>query len=313
MAKPIKPARAEVAPIASLDELYSIANVLGHNMVELYKRLAGEMKTDRNNETAQVFEDLATQEIAQNDAICAKAGKAGANIDSDVEAIWLERNFMNDQSREIADNPFLMTPYRAVRLAVINKEQAFDFFSNLSANQDNDAVHRHAESLARAQLSKIAELRLRRRRASRSEIKTVIDKAGLGIPPVELDNFNKTVLTVNAIIRSLTLVVRDSRSPEMTGETKQVLQKLVEDLGDFSDDLMDHEDREAFDAKVKLENENLFSSLKSLLRELESSVDLFLGYAESTNSEQVVHAAQTEAERYVHRIAKIRDELNSRV
>ena len=212
-------------------------------------------------------------------------------------------------AREIADNPYLMTPYRALRLAVINKERIFEILSTLAANQDDDVIRRHAELLAQGQLSEIAQLRLHRRRASRSEIKTAIDRAGLDAPPVEMDNFNRSVQTVHAIVRAMTLVVRDSWTSEMTGETERILQGLLEESRDFPDRLVVDEDRASLEARVRQANDSLFSALKALLRELESAVDLFLGYAESARSEDVAHAAQTKAERYVHLIAKIRDEL----
>lgn len=304
---------ADMPAIASLDELYSLANVLGQNMIRGCERLAIEMKTCRNEEAAQIFEDLVARETAHIQSITRQAEKAGATVGVEIDDIWLAQDLRGDLACEIADNPYLMTPYRALRLAVISKERVFEILSILAANQDNDVIRRHAELLAQGQLSEISRLRLHRRQASRSEIRTAIDKAGLDTPPVELDKFDSTVQTVHAIIRTMTLIVRDSWASEMTGETERILQGLLEDFHDFPDALVVDEDRAALEARVKQANDNLFSALKTLLRELESAVDLFLGYADSTRSEDVVQAAQTKAERYVRRIAKIRDELNRRV
>jgi hypothetical protein len=300
----------DIPVIATLDEFYSVACGLGQNMIEVYKNLTGEMETCRNDETAQVFEDLVGRETTYINSVCELAKNAGANVGADIGDFWLASGLWSDLAREIAENPYLMTPYRALRLAVINEERVFEILSTLAANQQNDVIRRHAEVLARAKLSEIAQLRLRRRRASRSEIKTAIDKAGLGTPPAGMDSFRRTLQTVHAIVRTITLIVRDSWASEMTVETKQILQGLLEDFRDFPDELVVGEERVALETRVKQANDNLFSALKSLLRELESAVDLFLGFAESARSEEVVHAAQTKAERYVHRIAKIRNELN---
>ncbi len=307
------PSLADIPAIASLDELYSIANVLGQNTIRVCERLAIEMKACRNDETARVFEDLVELEVAQVHSIRKQAENVGAKAGVDIADIWRARDLRGDLAREIADNPYLMTPYRALRLAVINKERIFEILSMLAANQDDHVIGRHAELLAEGRLAEIAELRLRRRRASRSEISTAIEKAGLDTPPVGMDNFNRSVQTVHAIVRTMTLIVRDSWASQMTGETEQILQGLLADFHDFSDELVADEDRAALEARVRQTNDNLFSALKSLLRELESAADLFLDYAENAHSEDVVHAAQTKAERYIRRIVKIRDELNLRV
>ena len=307
-----RPTIADMLRIASLDELYSIAILLGQNVIGACERLKLELEACRNGPTVQVFEDLADREIAHIHSIRKQAEDAGAKVGVDIDDRWLALDLGGDPAREITDNPYLMTPYRALRLAVINKERVFEILSALAASQDDVVIRRHAEVLAQGQLSEIAQLRLRRRQASRSEIKTAIDRAGLDTPPAEMAKFNRTVQTVHAIIRTMTLIVRDSWTSEMTGETERILQGLLEDFRDFPNELVAEEDRAALEARVKTTNDNLFSALKTLLRELESSVDLFLSYAESGCSEDVVHAAQTKAERYVRRIARIRDELNLR-
>ena len=303
---------ADMPAIASLDELYSIANVLGDNTIRGCERLAIEMKTCRNDETARVFEDLVELEAAHIHSIRKQAENAGAKVGVDIDDIWRAQDLRGDLAREIADNPYLMTPYRALRLAVINKERVFEILSMLAANQDDDVIGRHGELLAQEQLSEIAELRLRRRRASRSEINTAIEKAGLDTPLVGLDKFNRSVQTVHAIVRTMTLIVRDSWASQMTGETERIFQGLLDDFRNISDEPVADEDRTALETRVRQTNDNLFSALKALLRELESAADLFLGYAENTRSEDVVHAAQTQAERVIRRIEEIRDELNLR-
>lgn len=308
-----QPIIVDIPAISSLDELYSIANVLGHNIIGVFERLAVEMEIYRNEETAQVFAGLVDRETAHIHSICQQAASAGAKVGVAIDDVWLAQDLRGDLAREIADNPYLMTPYRALRLAVINKERVFEILSTLAANQDDDVIRQHAELLAQGQLTELAQLRLRRRRASRSEIETAIGEAGLDTPPVGMDKFNGTVQTVHAIIRTMTLIVRDSWASEMTGKTEQILQGLLEDFRDFPDELVVGEDRAALEARVKQANDNLFSALKSLLRELESAVDLFLSYADGAGSEDVIHAAQTKAERYVRRISIIRDELNLRV
>ncbi len=301
---------ADAPPITSPGHLFSVVLALGQNTIKFCERLALEMKSMQNDDTAQVFDDLAHREREHINSVREQAEQASAEINAEIDNIWLKRDLRGDLAREIADNPYLMTPYRALRLAVINKERIFEILSTLAANQEDGAIRRHAETLARMELAEIAELRLRRRRASRSEVETAIEKSGLGKPPLELENFNKIVGTVHTIIRTLTLTVRETWASELTVETEQVLDGVLDDFQDVPDGLTSGETRASMEAAIGQDNDSLFAALKTLLRELESAVDLFLGYAETTSSEEVVLAAQTTAERYVHRIAVIRDELS---
>jgi len=310
MTKKPTPILLDAPSVTSLGDIFSIAILLGQNTVKFFERLSEEARTCQNEDTAEVFDDLARRERARVLVVRDLATQTGSDVSIEVDGYWLEQELREGLASEIADNPYLMTPYRSLRLAAINKERVFEILSTLAANQNDDEIRHHAEALAQDELSEIAELRLRRRRASRSEVKTAIDKAGLSTPPIELENFNKTVETVHAIIRTMVLVVRSTWEAELNDYAEQALGGLLEDFKDFPDAKLEGADHEALEDRIIHENDNLFSALKSLLRELESTVDLFLAYAENTASENIVAAAQFKAERYVSRIAKIRDQLN---
>ena len=59
-----RPTIADMPRIASLDELYSIAILLGQNVIGACERLKLELEACRNGPTVQVFEDLADREFA---------------------------------------------------------------------------------------------------------------------------------------------------------------------------------------------------------------------------------------------------------
>jgi len=310
MTKASKPVLLEAPPVTSLGDIFSIAIVLGQNTVNLCGRLAQEARACQNEDTAEVFDDLAERERARILLVHDLAKENGTPISASVDDFWSEHDLRGDEAREIADNPYLITPYRALRLAVINKESVFEILSTLATSLGDDQIRHHAEVLAQSELSEIAELRLRRRRASRSEIKTAINKACLGKSPIEMENFNKTVETVHAIIRTMTFVIRFSWGAELSDSAERALEGLLEGFNDFPDVVLEGAEREAFKDRVLRENDNLFSALKSLLRELESAVDLFLTCAENAASEDAVAAAQSKAERYVRRVAVIRGQLD---
>jgi len=310
MIKSPKSVLADAPSITSLDELFSIGHTLGQNTVIFCDRLAEEMIACGNDDTGKIFEDLGLRERGRLEIIRQRADQVGADALGTVDGIWHERDLRSVLAREIADNPYLMTPYRALRLAVANKERIFEIITTLVANLNDDNIRPHAEALARLELEEIAELRLRRRRASRSEIKTAIEKAGLDAAPLEIGVYTKIADTVDSIIRQMALSVRTTWGSEMTAQTQVVLEGLLEDFSDTSKIMAADDDGSERTVNVPQDDNNLFSALKTLLRELESAVDLFLSCAEDARSEELVLVTQAKAQRVVHHIAKIRDELN---
>ena len=76
------------------------------------------------------------------------------------------------EGQELGDldrDPRLLTPYRALGVAVHNEERAFGFYSYVAANTEDEAVRRQAEAFAREELGHAAWLRQERRRAYHAE------------------------------------------------------------------------------------------------------------------------------------------------
>lgn len=288
-----------------------MAIALGRTLVKAYVRLAADMEVVRNLETAQILEEIAEQEKRNVDSIHARAHAAGVVASVAIDDAWLEQELKSEVAREIADNPYLLTPYRALQLSIISKERVFEILSMIATEQEDDAVRGPAEAIARETLSDISELRLRRRQVSRSEVNTVIEEANLDIPPVDMVSFNECGQAVRAVVRTMVGAIGDIWVNEMTDETKQVFKELLDDFQDCSTAPLKGEERSRIETRIVHENDNLVSALKSLLRELESAADLFLNHAENARSEDIVLAAQAKAEQYILQTGKIRDALNS--
>jgi rubrerythrin len=69
---------------------------------------------------------------------------------------------------EVQDSS-LLTPYRALAIAVTNEERAFAFYAYVAAHATDPEVQRQAEMMAREELAHASELRVRRRQAYRRE------------------------------------------------------------------------------------------------------------------------------------------------
>lgn len=292
-----------------MDELYSVAVTLSRNMVGVCGRLSDEAKSHNNEEAAAAFSELAALEKAQVAKLGEQAQDVNARTNLEIEDIWSEQALRGDTAREMADNPYLLTRYRAIQIAVLNKERIFEILSTIASRQTDIEVRQHAESMARQVLSEISDLRLRRRRAYGTEVKTAISAAGLDTRPATIESLQESTQTVSAIIRAVVNVILDTWSSQMTGVTEQTLREFVEEFKDATTARVTRNELNELEARIKQDNNDLFSALKTLLRELESAIDLFLEYAEDARTEDVVASAQTTAERLVGRTAIIRNEL----
>lgn len=308
-----KPILVNTPPITSLDALYAVATLFSRNMATVCGRLAEDMKNIENLETAQVFDDLAKQETDLIKRIRNRADAAGVRHDNRIDDAWHGQELRGETARELADNPYLLTPYRALQLAVFNKERVFEILSTIASKQHDPDISRHAEELARNVLSEISKLRLRRRRASRSEVKTAIHDADLDAPLTNTGQLDRIDEAVQSIVGSIAGVVSDIWASELSDNTRQVLQTLCSNLHDRPEAAVPDDERKSLELRIRQENDTLFSALKFLLRELESALDLFLRHADGARSEAILIAAQTKAQTYVRQIAMLRDILNSKV
>ena len=76
--------------------------------------------------------------------------------------------FDNETAAEIKTSR-LMTPYRALSMAVRNEERAFAFWSYVAGFAKDPEIKKAAEAMAREELGHVATLRKERRRAYHSE------------------------------------------------------------------------------------------------------------------------------------------------
>ena len=88
-----------------------------------------------------------------------------AILNNRSEIQWQSPEAMSDEECDEAGGAYLMTPHRALSLAVHNEERAFALFSNIASMADLAAVREHAEKLAKEELDHVVSLRVKRRRA----------------------------------------------------------------------------------------------------------------------------------------------------
>ncbi len=155
--------------LASLDELFALADAMEREAANRYSELAEEMRRQERSDLASVFADLAAAEREHVDSIARwSQSRSGKPPDPALVRWSAPETIDGDAAVEITGSK-LMTPYRALAVAVRNEERAFAFWSYLAAFAKDREVKSAAEAMAGEELAHVAILRKARRRAYRME------------------------------------------------------------------------------------------------------------------------------------------------
>lgn len=164
--------------LASLDELFALANAMEQEAATRYAQLAEEMARQGKSALATVFNELAAAEREHVDSVQRwSQSRRGKAPDPSLVRWEAPATLDSDETVEIRGSK-LMTPYRALAMAVRNEERAFAFWSYLAAFAKDPEIKRAAESMASEELGHVAMLRKARRRAYRQELRLEPDRAG---------------------------------------------------------------------------------------------------------------------------------------
>ncbi|WP_445222521.1 ferritin-like domain-containing protein [Bradyrhizobium sp. Pa8] len=162
--------RAEPAgTLHSLDELFALANAMEREAATKYAELAEEMQRQDRPDLVAVFSELADAEREHVDSVQRwSQSRRGKPPDPALVRWEAPETFDPETSAEIKASR-LMTPYRALAMAVQNEERAFAFWSYLAASAQDAEIKRAAEAMAREELGHVSTLRKERRHAYHRE------------------------------------------------------------------------------------------------------------------------------------------------
>ncbi|HEY6924238.1 MAG TPA: ferritin family protein [Steroidobacteraceae bacterium] len=151
--------------VGSPEELLSLARVLEQEAAHRYAELGARMRLRGEERLAALFDFLASIEEKHAAAVAQRAEQTlGAMPLTDVAAQQVPENFDAE-----AGESSLLTPYRALAIAVRNETRAFAFYSYLAATAPNDSIREIAEALAKEELGHADLLRRERRKAYRGQ------------------------------------------------------------------------------------------------------------------------------------------------
>ena len=149
-------------PAVSIEEIVATAHALEDAAVQRYRQLAAAMRAAAREDVARVFDDLAAEE-EQHVLSVEKMTRA---LLQDTPAAAAVRWVLPQTFGAVeAGPPALLTPYKALSIAVRTEERAFAFWSHVAAGAAADAVRALAETMARQELRHASKLRVARRRA----------------------------------------------------------------------------------------------------------------------------------------------------
>ena len=178
--------------LASLDELFALANAMEREAADRYTALSEEMQRQGRRDLAEVFARLAAAEREHVDSVARwSTARTGHAPDAALVRWRAPETFEPEAASEIHGSR-LMTPYRALAMAVRNEERAFAFWSYVAAFTDNADVKTASEAMAREELGHVATLRKERRRAYHTRMSAEI--AGLVQLPAALVQAESTVI-----------------------------------------------------------------------------------------------------------------------
>jgi len=155
--------------LRSLDELFALASAMEQEAAAKYAELADEMKRQNRSDLAAIFSDLAAAERDHADSVTRwSQSRRGRAPDSALVRWEAPETFDSEAASEVR-NSRLMTPYRALAMAVRNEERAFAFWAYLAAYSADPEIKNAAEAMAREELGHVSILRKERRRAYHRE------------------------------------------------------------------------------------------------------------------------------------------------
>lgn len=156
------------ARVENVRELLGLASAVEVEAVRRYAQLASLMEQRGERDTAAIFHQMREIEQSHVDFVEGRAHALEHDLAPAGEFTWRLPPEIAGSWSEIQRSA-LLTPYRALAIAVINEERTFALYSYIASASNDPDVTREAETLAREELFHAAELRVRRRQAYHHE------------------------------------------------------------------------------------------------------------------------------------------------
>jgi rubrerythrin len=146
----------------TIEEILAAAHALERAAARRYQHLGKAMRRVGHEDVARVFEELAAEESQHVASVEHLSNRLlGALPAAEIVRWVLPETF----GEEEAGAPALLTPYKALSVAVRSEERAFAFWAYVAAGAADPTVRVQAEAMARQELLHAAKFRVARRKA----------------------------------------------------------------------------------------------------------------------------------------------------
>lgn len=129
--------------VASLAELLAIAYRIESDAVERYTLLAEQMQSHNNAELVKVFSDLARAEGIHAEEIRRQA--EGVDVVELARHVNLWKQGESPEEADLGAAHYLMTPWHALRMALVGEEQALAYFQSVVESTSDPKIKEMAE------------------------------------------------------------------------------------------------------------------------------------------------------------------------
>src|SRR6516165_2162629 len=155
--------------LSSLGELFALAHAMEQEAATRYAELADEMRRQNKPDLSAVFTQLAAAEREHVIGVTRWSQSRLGRAPDPALVRWEGPGTFDAEAAAEITTSRLMTPYRALSIAVRNEERAFAFWSYVAAFAEDDEIRKAAEAMAREELGHISRLRKERRLAYHRE------------------------------------------------------------------------------------------------------------------------------------------------
>ena len=270
--------------LQSLDELFALANAMEQEAATKYAELAEDMRRQGRADLLTVFTDLAAAEREHVDSVRRWSQSRRGKLPDPALVRWeAPETFDRDATAEISASN-LMTPYRALAMAVRNEERAFAFWSYLAAYSGDPEIKEASEAMAKEELGHVAMLRKERRRAYHGEHdRAQADDTRL---PAERVGARRLELCLATHLTALERRLQGAAA-ERTRELRDNTTRMADEVGDFG----------SFPGAMEQRDAQTIA---------ETLADAYLEGAERSGNAERLETLQRLAERAISRLAWLR-------
>lgn len=289
--------------VASIDELIAIAHAMEREAGKRYRQLSQRMRVQGETDVSALFAFLASVEDKHADQVDARSRMIVGKAPDPADIRWeLPENFDEEEA-----NSYLLTPYRALAIAVRNEERAFAFYSYLAAGSDDDKIRQFAEDFAKDELDHAGLLRRERRKAWRREGRDGPVLFPKMEKPESLDILRRQAAAMERAAaeghRALAAALRVEDDPE----TARLFDEAAADEEACAGSIAEKLGGE----QALAEGQSTPSGVMDGLRLLEFAFERYSDIVETASDEAVMLEAQTLAERALHRLTRVRGSIGN--